>query len=179
MIKNLLIFVILSSVGLKKTKTFSMARGRISIDDGKCNELLFFAQFFSSVETSQKLIRRGERKKKKERKKGTIREASVITMIERCLLISWREKESEREERRERKRRKNKRRNKLGWNQHQPLISFMANKHYDTLQINEQRCFEPDIWNDTRHRLPICIGLEMQTDGGKSQFRARIAISLR
>lgn len=47
----------------------------------------------------------------------------------------------------------------------------MANKHYDTLQINEQRCFELDIWNDTRHRLPICIGLEMQTDGGKSQFR--------
>lgn len=58
------------------------------------------AQFFSSIETSQTGNWRTKKKKKKKKKeKGTIREASVITVMERCLLIesSRREKESERE----------------------------------------------------------------------------------
>lgn len=57
------------------------------------------AQFFSSIETSQTGNWRTKKKKKKKKEKGTIREASVITVMERCLLIesSRREKESERE----------------------------------------------------------------------------------
>lgn len=56
-----------------------MARGRISIDDGKCNELLFFAQFFSSVETSQtgnwSAVENEKKKKEREKKARYARRA--------------------------------------------------------------------------------------------------------
>lgn len=64
----------------------------MNIDRGR---LLFLRSSFPRLKPVRLEI--GERKKKKE--KGTIREASVITVMERCLLIesSRREKESERE----------------------------------------------------------------------------------